>query len=66
MGEHRRLREARLFVLDALEDQSRAIIEQALERKTLAHVSGIDAARDVTVEVFTLEPADEGAGSSAP
>jgi hypothetical protein len=29
-------------------------------------VSGIDTARDVTIELFTLEPAGEGAGSSAP
>jgi uncharacterized protein YbcI len=66
MGEHRRLREARLLVLDALEDQSRTIVEQALGRKTLAYVSGIDTARDVTVKLFTLEPAGEDAGSSAP
>jgi uncharacterized protein YbcI len=66
IGEHRRLREARLFVSDALEDQFRAIVEQALGRKTLAYVSGIDTARDVTIELFTLEPAGEGAGSSAP
>jgi uncharacterized protein YbcI len=66
MGEHRRLREARLFHLDALEEQCRAIVERALERKTLAYVSGIDTARDVTIELFTLEPADEGARPSAP
>jgi uncharacterized protein YbcI len=66
IGEHRRLREARLFVSDALEDQLRAIVEQALGRKTLAYVSGIDTARDLTIELFTLEPGGEGAGSSAP
>jgi uncharacterized protein YbcI len=66
IGEHRRLREARLLVSDALEDQFRAIVEQALGRRTLAYVSGIDTARDVTIELFTLEPAGEGAGSSAP
>src|SRR5579862_9642117 len=42
MGEHRRLREARLFISDALEDQLRAIVEQGLGRRTLAYVSGID------------------------
>jgi uncharacterized protein YbcI len=66
MGEHRRLREARLCLSEALEDQFRAIVEQALGRKTLAYVSGIDTARDVTIKLFTLEPAGEGAGSSAP
>ena len=56
MGEHQRLREARLFFQYALEDQFRAIVEQALGRRTVAFVSGIDTARDVAVEVFTLEP----------
>lgn len=66
MGEHRRLREARLFLSDALEDQFRAIVEQALGRKTLAYVSGIDPARDMTIKVFTLEPAGERTAPSAP
>jgi uncharacterized protein YbcI len=56
MGEDQRLREARLFLSYALEDQFRAIVEQALGRKTLAFVSGIDTARDVTIKLFTLEP----------
>jgi uncharacterized protein YbcI len=60
MGEHQRLREARLFFQYALEDQFRAIVEQALGRRTLAFVSGIDTRRDVAVEVFTLEPAADG------
>lgn len=58
MGEHHRLREARLFFQYTLEDQFRAIVEQALGRRTVAFVSGIDAARDVAIEVFTLEPED--------
>ena len=66
MGEHRRLREARLFSAYGLEDQLRGIVEQALGRKTLAFVSGIDTARDVTIKVFTLEPASDGSGPSAP
>ena len=61
MGEHQRLREARLFFQYALEDQFRAIVEQALGRRTLAFVSGIDTQRDVAMEVFTLEPGGEGA-----
>jgi uncharacterized protein YbcI len=56
MGEDQRLREARLFLAYTLEDQFRAIVEQALGRKTLAFVSGIDTARDVTIKLFTLEP----------
>ena len=56
MGEHQRLREARLFFQYALEDQLRAIVEQALGRRTVGFVSGIDTHRDVAMEVFTLEP----------
>ena len=59
MGEHQRLREARLFFQYALEDQFRAIVEEALGRCTLAFVSGIDTSRDVAIEVFTLEPMAE-------
>ena len=56
MGEHQRLREARLFFQYALEDQFRAIVEQALGRRTVAFVSGMDTQRDVAMEAFTLEP----------
>jgi len=66
IGEHRRLREARLFLSQALEDECRAIVEQALGRKTLAYVSGIDTARDVTINLFTLEPTGGGVGPGAP
>ena len=55
--------EARLIFQYALEDQFRAVVEQALGRRTVAFVSGIDARRDVAIEVFTLEPAEDDAGS---
>jgi uncharacterized protein YbcI len=66
MGEHQRLREARLFFQYALEDQFRGVVEQALGRRTVAFISGIDTGRDVAMEVFTLEPDPEGAGAEAP
>jgi uncharacterized protein YbcI len=56
MGEHQRLREARLFFQYALEDQFRGIVERALGRRTVAFISGIDTQRDVAMEVFTFEP----------
>jgi uncharacterized protein YbcI len=59
MGEHQRLREARLFFQYALEEQFRRIVEQALGRRTIAFISGIDTARDVAMEVFTLEPSED-------
>ena len=60
LGEHRRIREARLVLTDALEHQFRAIVEHALGRRTLAFASGIDTARDMTVQVFTLAPDGDG------
>jgi uncharacterized protein YbcI len=67
MGEHQRLREARLFFQYALEDQFRGIVEQALGRRTVAFVSGIDAVRDVAMEIFTLEPSElDGSTPSEP
>ena len=66
MGEHRRLRQTRMFLSDSLEDQFRAIVEQALGRKTLAFVNAIDPVRDVTINFFTLEPEGDGAGTSGP
>jgi uncharacterized protein YbcI len=64
MGEHRRIREARLVLSDALEPQFRAIVEQALGRKTLAFMSGLDSARDMAVQIFTLAPTGDGSGPS--
>jgi uncharacterized protein YbcI len=63
MGEDQRLREARLFFQYALEDQFRAIVEQAPGRRTVAFISGIDPQRDVATELFTLELAGDGAGT---
>lgn len=56
MGEHGRLRDARLYFQYALEDEFRAIVERILGRRTIAFVSGIDTRHDLSVEVFTLEP----------
>ena len=64
MGEHQRLSESRLVFQYALADQFHAVVEQALGRRTVAFVSGIDARRDVAVEVFTLEPATEDGASA--
>ena len=50
------VREHRLLLTTAAEDQSRSIIEGALERRTIAHVSGFDINREVAMEIFTLEP----------
>ena len=59
LGEHERLRETRLFFQHALEHEFRAIVEDVLGRRTRAFISGLDTSRDVSVELFTLEPASE-------
>jgi uncharacterized protein YbcI len=60
MGEHQRLRDARLFFQYAVEEQFRTTVERILGRKTVAFVSGMDTRNDVAVEVFTLEPQPNG------
>lgn len=64
LGEHARLRESRLVMHHALETRFRAVVERALDRRTLTFVSGIDTERDVSVEVFTLEARREPHGAA--
>jgi uncharacterized protein YbcI len=62
LGEHHRLRDARVFFQYATEPQFREVVERLTERKVRAFVSGIDTQRDVSSEIFYLEPlATDGA-----
>jgi uncharacterized protein YbcI len=63
MGEHARLRDARLFFQYAVEEQFRDTVERILGRKTVAFISGMDTRHDVAIEVFTLEPHPTNDGS---
>jgi uncharacterized protein YbcI len=56
MGEHQRLRDTRMFFQYASEPEFREAVEQIVGRKVWAFVSGIDTERDVSCEVFYLEP----------
>ena len=56
MGEHQRLRDVRLFFQYASEEQLIGIVEAILGRRVRAFISGLDARRDVSAEVFALEP----------
>jgi uncharacterized protein YbcI len=56
MGEHQRLRDIRTFFQYASESSFREVIERLTGREVAAFVSGIDAARDVSSEVFYLKP----------
>ncbi len=59
LGEDGRLREQRLFLEHALEDEMRSVVERILNRRTIAFVPGIDAHHDVAALMFTLEPSPE-------
>jgi uncharacterized protein YbcI len=56
MGEYQRLRDTRMFFQYATEGEFRGAVERLTGRKVWAFVSGIDTVRDVSSEVFYLEP----------
>jgi uncharacterized protein YbcI len=60
MGEHQRLRDVRLFFQYARENDFREVVERITGRRVRAFVSGMDAAQDVSCEVFYLEPREAG------
>lgn len=69
MGEHQRLRDTRLFFQAATEDQFRGVVERVLGRPVRGFISGTDTAKDISAEIFYLEPREAEAaanGGSAP
>jgi uncharacterized protein YbcI len=58
LGEDQRLRDIRMFFQHATEDEFRAVIEDLTGRKVRAFISGTDTGKDVSCEVFYLEPRD--------
>jgi uncharacterized protein YbcI len=56
LGEHQRLRDVRLFFQHATEDQFRDVVERLSGRKVIGFISGLDTNRDISAEVFYLEP----------
>jgi len=55
LGDHQRLRDVRLFFQHSSEEQLKRPVEDILGRKVRAFISGIDAEKDVAVEVYILE-----------
>jgi uncharacterized protein YbcI len=55
-GEHEKLRDLRMHFQHLNEEQFVGTVEQITGRKVRAFVSGIDAKRDVSAELFYLEP----------
>ena len=56
LGEQQRLRDVRMFFQHASEGNFLESIERLTGRKVRAFVSGLDADKDVSAEVFYLEP----------
>ena len=55
-GEYERLRDLRMHFQHLNEEQFVGTVEQITGRKVRAFVSGIDTKRDVSAELFYLEP----------
>jgi uncharacterized protein YbcI len=56
LGEHQRVREIRMFFQHASENDFKETVERITGRKVWAFVSGTDTERDVSAEIFYLEP----------
>ena len=56
LGEHQRLRDIRMFFQHASEEDFRGAVEDITGRRVRAFVSGIDTKKDVSSEIFYLEP----------
>jgi uncharacterized protein YbcI len=59
LGAHERVREQRLLLHEAAEDEMRDVVERILHRRPLTVITGIDTHRDVAAEVFLLSAAAE-------
>jgi uncharacterized protein YbcI len=59
MGEHQRLRDTRMFFQHATKDQFTEVVERLTGRKVRGFVSGMDTHKDISSEVFYLEPFPE-------
>jgi uncharacterized protein YbcI len=57
MGEDQRLRDIRMFFQHASEPQFREAVEKLTGRTVIGFVSGMDTGRDISAEIFYLEPA---------
>jgi uncharacterized protein YbcI len=56
LGEHQRVREIRMFFQHASDAEFTGTVEEITGRKVRAFVSGMDTGKDVSSEVFYLEP----------
>jgi uncharacterized protein YbcI len=64
LGEHQRLRDIRMFFQHASQAEFCEAVERVTGRKVRAFVSGIDTEKDVSSEVFYLEPENGGSATA--
>jgi uncharacterized protein YbcI len=60
LDEHQRVREIRMFFQHASDTDFTRTVEEITGRKVWAFVSGVDTHKDVSTEVFYLEPVADG------
>jgi uncharacterized protein YbcI len=66
MGEHQRVRETRMFLQVATQDEFVAAVETLLSRKVRAFASAIDPGPGVVFEIFSFHPEDPHGDGSTP
>jgi uncharacterized protein YbcI len=66
MGEHHRVRESRMFLQVASQEQFVGAVEELVSRKVRAFASAIDPGPGVVFEIFSFEPDDTHGDGSAP
>ena len=66
MGEDQRVRETRMFLQVASQDQFVAAVEELVFRKVRAFASAIDPAPGVVFEVFSFKPENTHTDGSTP
>jgi uncharacterized protein YbcI len=66
MGEHQRVRESRMFLQVASQEQFVAAVEEIVSRKVRAFASAIDPGPGVVFEIFSFEPDDTHGDGSSP
>jgi uncharacterized protein YbcI len=66
MGEHQRVRESRMFLQVASQEQFVGAVEALVSRKVRAFASAIDPAPGVVFEIFSFQPDDTHRDGASP
>jgi len=66
MGEHHRVRESRMFLQVASQEQFVGAVEELVSRKVRAFASAIDPGPGVVFEIFSFEPDDTRGDGTSP